>query len=89
MADASYDIVEVLKIVAAPGAVAVLGWWLRSQFAAVSTAAATALAEHEKMDVTRFDKIEEKSQERHEENLGRFETINTTLAQMNSGARRH
>lgn len=88
MADSSSDIVEILKIVAAPGAIAVLGWWLRGQFAAVAAASSTALKAHEDRDMQRFDTIEEKSHERHEANLGRFEQINTQLAQMN-GARRH
>jgi hypothetical protein len=54
-----------------PAAVAALAWWLSGQFRKVEHAQAAMLGKHEKED-----------QKRHEENLGRFETISVALARM-------
>ncbi len=84
MADVSplSDVVEIMKVVSPPAAVALLGWWLKGQFIAVANIAALALKSHEELDNQRFERIEEKSQVRHEENLDRFGSINEQLAKL-------
>jgi hypothetical protein len=62
----------IISVVASSfGAVGSLGWWLSGRFRSVEKATAETIARHELID-----------QERHEENLGRFEKINVTLASM-------
>ncbi len=51
------------------GAVGSLGWWLSGRFRAVEQVTAATIAKHEAID-----------QERHEENLARFEKVNISLA---------
>lgn len=84
MTDAADNIWEFLKVIAAPGAVTVLGWWLRGQFTKVSDSAATALKEHDEEDTKRFTAIETIAQSRHEENLRSLNAINVSIARLGS-----
>jgi hypothetical protein len=60
------------------GAVAILAWWLSGRFRAVEEKARQAMSGHETLD-----------QQRHEENLGRFQQIFVSLARMGNGGNGH
>lgn len=60
--------IELAKVLGTPGAVALLGWWLRSQFSNVATASKEFLDAHEEQD-----------ERRHRQNLVRFARINMKL----------
>ena len=62
------DAVELVKTMGGPSAVAVLGWWLKTQFANVQRSSEKRMQVHEKQD-----------ERRHRENLVRFAKINTKL----------
>lgn len=65
-------------VVSCAGAVAGLGWWLSGRFRKVEIGQRAILDAHE-----------DKDQERHEENLGRFAEIKVALARLgykNGGA---
>ncbi len=62
------QVIEVAKVFGTPGAVAVLGWWLRSQFVNVSKDSKSILEAHEIQD-----------ERRHRQNLVRFARINMKL----------
>jgi hypothetical protein len=67
-----------LAIFGSVASVAGLGWWLATQFRRVESAQRKILDAHE-----------DKDQERHEENLGRFAEIKVALARLgyrNGGA---
>lgn len=61
-------ILEFAKAFGAPGAIAVLGWWLKSQFVSVQAVTREWLEKHEKQD-----------ERRHRQNLVRFATLNGKL----------
>lgn len=65
---ASNDIIELVKLVGGPSAVAGLGWWLRGQFNAISAKTSEQMKVHEQQD-----------ERRHRQNLVRFAKINTKL----------
>lgn len=62
------QIVEAAKVFGTPGAVALLGWWLKSQFSNVASASKELLEHHEDQD-----------ERRHRQNLVRFARINMKL----------
>lgn len=64
----SSDVVELIKLVGGPSAVAGLGWWLRGKFSEVQTKSSELLKSHEVQD-----------ERRHRQNLVRFAKINTKL----------
>lgn len=62
------ELLELVKLVGGPGAVAALGWWLRGKFIAVEDATNAALKAHELQD-----------ERRHRQNLVRFAKLNMKL----------
>lgn len=62
------DLVELVKLVGGPSAVAALGWWMRGKFADAAATNTLMLSKHERED-----------QRRHGENLVRFAKINMKL----------
>lgn len=60
--------IEFIKTVGGPGAVAALGWWLRSKFSDIKDAGEKRMLEHEKQD-----------ERRHRQNLVRFAKLNMAL----------
>jgi hypothetical protein len=61
-------LIEMLKIVGGPSAVATLGWWLRGKFSSIEESSKAQLATHEHQD-----------ERRHRQNLVRFARINMKL----------
>jgi hypothetical protein len=61
-------LIEMLKIVGGPSAVATLGWWLRGKFSDIQETSKAQLATHEHQD-----------ERRHRQNLVRFAKINQKL----------
>jgi hypothetical protein len=68
MSSSGEDLIEIFKVVAAPSAVAVLGWWLRTQFSNIASTGLAHLVKHERED-----------ERRHRDNLVRFTRIETRL----------
>jgi len=62
------QLLELAKVFGAPGAIALLGWWLKSQFSNIQDVTKAWLASHEKQD-----------ERRHRQNLVRFAKINGKL----------
>lgn len=62
------DLVELIKILGGPAAVAGLGWWLRGRFSDVVESSKELLVTHERQD-----------ERRHQQNLVRFTRINEKL----------
>lgn len=62
------EIVELVKLVGGPSAVAALGWWLRSKFSDIREASDLRMVVHERQD-----------ERRHRQNLVRFAKLNTKL----------
>jgi hypothetical protein len=66
--DGLNGLVEIIKIVGGPSAVAGLGYWLRGKFSDIADSSKAQLATHEKQD-----------ERRHRQNLVRFMRINAKL----------
>jgi hypothetical protein len=68
-------------------------WWFAKQFEKNRTHTTTEVANHERIDqarhqqnIDRLDRFEDKSDERHLENLERFNEIDVRLARMGNGS---
>jgi hypothetical protein len=62
------ELMELIKLVGGPSAVAGLGWWLRGKFNGVEASSRKHLDAHEKQD-----------ERRHRQNLVKLTRINTKL----------
>lgn len=68
------DLAELLKLVGGPGAVSLLGWWLRGKFNGVEASSKRNLDAHERQD-----------ERRHRQNLVRFAKVNMKLGIEDAG----
>jgi hypothetical protein len=68
MATEANDLIEILKLIGGPSAVAGLGYWLRGKFSDITASSKAQLASHELDD-----------ERRHRQNLVRFAKINMKL----------
>jgi hypothetical protein len=72
--DGLNGLVEIIKIVGGPSAVAGLGYWLRGKFSDIADSSKAQLATHEHQD-----------ERRHRQNLVRFAKLNMKLGIPDSG----
>lgn len=69
-------------VASAIGGAATLAWWLSRQFSETRKGFYEALEKHRDTFSDKVDKHEQLDQDRHEENLGRFGSIQVALAKL-------